>query len=303
MRILVIILIALNMLLLGFGLYAEYQHYVVGGPQKELGQILADLMPDAAFKPAEKKTEPQTSGEITPEASSQQPVKAQQPAAAPEENTETAKSENHQPTLPVENKEEKGSTSVSEKPAPIIVYSPNQQKLSQQPATVSPPQQPDKPAQREIKRLACVEFGPLSQSKVSELRRLIGPIPPDTLFKVFKKTSGSGPFWVYLPSTANLAEQQQQIAMLKQKGVTDYFIVQQSPKDTPAVSLGVFSSEDRAKALHQRMLEKGIPAQLGQKTTGMSYVQLLNAPETIRRLFPDIRKRFPSLTSFGACQP
>ena len=302
MRILVIILLALNMLLLGFGLYAEYQHYVVGGPQKELGQIVADLIPDAAFEPSEKKAEPQTSAETAPENRPQQRLEAQQPAV-PAENTETAKNEKPQPEQLAE-KKEKESATVSEKPAPIIVYSPSQQKLPQQPSAVSPAQQqPDKPAQREIKRLACVEFGPLSQSKVSELRRLIGPMPPDTLFKVFKKTSGSGPFWVYLPSTANLTEQQQQIAMLKQKGVTDYFIVQQSPKDAPAVSLGVFSSEDRAKALHQRMLEKGIPAQLGQKTTGMSYVQLLNAPETIRRLFPDIRKRFHSLTSFGTCQP
>ena len=151
-------------------------------------------------------------------------------------------------------------------------------------------------------RLACIEIGPISQNQIPELRRIIGTLPRDSSIRTYPQASNSGPFWVYLPAADTLAEQQKQIAMLRQKGIQDYFIVQAEGSEKGAVSLGVFRYQTGAKNLLAQMINKGIPAQIGNRTTGMFYVRITQAPQSIENQYPIIRQRFPTAHTIGDCR-
>ena len=153
-----------------------------------------------------------------------------------------------------------------------------------------------------VQRLACIEIGPISTIHIPELKKIIGTLPTDTTIEIYPQSSNSGLYWVYLPAAETLAKQQEQIAILKSQGIQDYFIVQTDSQGKGAVSLGVFRSQTLAQNLQTKMVAKGIPAQIGQRETDMSYLRITQAPETIKNKYPLIRQKFPAAYATETCQ-
>ncbi|RIX48837.1 MAG: SPOR domain-containing protein [Rhodocyclales bacterium GT-UBC] len=89
----------------------------------------------------------------------------------------------------------------------------------------------------------CLRWDHLSMADAGKLSSKLNEKFPD--FKLSKKTvagDGSG-WWVYIPPLPGKEEAEKKAGELRQLGVTDYFIVQESGPNRFAISLGVFSSE------------------------------------------------------------
>lgn len=65
-------------------------------------------------------------------------------------------------------------------------------------------------------------------------------------------------YWAYIPAPQTRKEVDGEIAILKKRGVEDYFIVQETGKWHNAISLGVFKTEGAAHKFLQIIRAKGI---------------------------------------------
>lgn len=65
-------------------------------------------------------------------------------------------------------------------------------------------------------------------------------------------------WWVFIPPLANKAEADKKASELKKLGVEDFHVVQDSGPNRWAISLGVFSSENGAKARLTALKDKGV---------------------------------------------
>jgi len=93
---------------------------------------------------------------------------------------------------------------------------------------------------------SCYTLGPFK--KVDDANAVRGELKTGGVTakrRMSKDTSRKG-FWVYLPPTASRGAAREEIATLKSKGITDYFLVVTGDMNN-AVSLGVFAQSDTAK--------------------------------------------------------
>ncbi len=70
--------------------------------------------------------------------------------------------------------------------------------------------------------------------------------------------SEGGGWWVFIPPLASRAEADKKAADLKQMEVSDYFIVPEAGPNRLAISLGVFSREERAQERLAELQKKGV---------------------------------------------
>lgn len=309
MRILVIVLLVINLLFFGIGTYFDdiYQYiqpYIESSDQPGTTPapgdytILDTAVEQATIAEVASDTDhsPAKDAIIGQSASSDRINNANTASDTAPGTTGTA-TDNQRPVPTTGSVAESAAARVNltNETAPLVASQP----AASTPATTATA---PKPESVQVKRLACVEFGPISKAKIAELRKIIGQLPKDSTIRTYARASNAGPFWVYLPAVKTLAEQQQQIAMLKQKGIKDYFIVQNDGNGRGAVSLGVFKSQELAKNLQKQLADQGIPARVGQKTMDMSYVRITQAPENIKNKYNIIRRKFPTAHTIGACQ-
>jgi hypothetical protein len=102
--------------------------------------------------------------------------------------------------------------------------------------------------------LACLEFPPIELDKaqaVEESMKQVG------ITVELKPTEGNASFIVYLAPSESVKEAQRKLAELKRLGISDAFLMQDGPLKL-GISLGLFRSEDGAKALVQLLAAKGI---------------------------------------------
>jgi hypothetical protein len=79
-------------------------------------------------------------------------------------------------------------------------------------------------------------------------------------------------FWVYLPPPKRRAEVERKIAELKERGVKDYFVVQEKGKWLNAISLGVFKTKEAAQKYHAMLIAKDVrSARLGERMSKLKF--------------------------------
>ena len=110
----------------------------------------------------------------------------------------------------------------------------------------------------------CLEWGPFNDG---DKARAQGELEPSGLGRLLtqKRVETSTAFWVYLPRSTNKANIDRRVAELKAAGIRDVAIV-----DTGAqrytISLGVFRTEEAARALLAELAAQGIKdAQAGPR--------------------------------------
>ena len=86
---------------------------------------------------------------------------------------------------------------------------------------------------------------------------------PESQFKrVVVEASG---YWVYIPPLKSRNEAEKSARALKELGVTDYSVVQEQTQWRNAISLGIFRSDEAAKAFLASLEKKGVTGAVAEK--------------------------------------
>jgi hypothetical protein len=122
---------------------------------------------------------------------------------------------------------------------------------------------------------------------------------------VTRRTAEADRYWVYIPPRSGDVDAA--VDKLRADGVTDYFVVQDHTHWRNAISLGLFRTDDAAKAFLADLRRKGVidATMTVRHDLGRQVVfaidalpaQLLLKVDALRRNFPDSR------LSSGACPP
>ncbi len=71
-------------------------------------------------------------------------------------------------------------------------------------------------------------------------------------------------YWVYLPPMETEAAAEERLEELRERGITDLSLVRQGERRY-AISLGVFSSRERARERREQLLDHGVEAEAGER--------------------------------------
>lgn len=125
----------------------------------------------------------------------------------------------------------------------------------------------------------CLEWGPFNDG---EKARVLAELEPSGLGRLLtqKRVEIGTAFWVYLPRSTNRAVIDKRVADLKAAGVTDVAVVDAGPQRY-TISLGVFRTEEAARALVADLARQGIgDAQAGpRQQTVVQTLLVIRDPE------------------------
>jgi SPOR domain len=162
--------------------------------------------------------------------------------------------------------------------APPMAAKPDESKPAA-PAPASPP-----PA------IACLEWGSFSPADASRAAPRLDALALGARLAQYRGEEAVN-WWVHIPPQANRAAAQKKAAELKQLGVEDYFVMQDPGRLRWSVSLGVFSTEDAAKAHQLALRAKGVrSAVIGQRETRVPKVWY-----QVREVDPPLRVRLEKI--------
>lgn len=143
--------------------------------------------------------------------------------------------------------------------------------------------------------VACLEWGAFAAVDAGRAEQALEPLALGAKLTQRKQDDASG-FWVYIPPLASRQSATQKVGELKRLGVDDYFVVSDDPKWRNAVSLGVFKTEDAAKARLAALRAKGVrSAILGARETqqGKTWFQVHDATPAVAAKLGELKQGFP----------
>jgi hypothetical protein len=118
----------------------------------------------------------------------------------------------------------------------------------------------------------CVEWGGFSVAEAPRAEQVLEPLALGARLSQRRSEEKAG-WWVFIPPQGSRPAAQKKTAELKALGIDDYFILQDEGSMRWAVSLGVFSSEDAAKARLEALRVKGVrSAQTGERDTPVTKI-------------------------------
>jgi hypothetical protein len=146
------------------------------------------------------------------------------------------------------------------------------------------------------KALKCAEWGEFSGDDLTHAQHALAELKlGDRLTQ--RGVERNHGYWVYIPPLKRRAEVERKIAQLKERGVNDYFVVQEKGKWLNAISLGVFKTEEAAQKYLAVLQANGVrSARLGERISKLKFtVFVLNGLETdtvdklnaLQKGFPD----------------
>lgn len=141
---------------------------------------------------------------------------------------------------------------------------------------------------------SCLEWGAMLGSDVARAAQALEPLALGAKLTQRKQDEVVG-FWVYVPPLANRQIATQKASELKRLGVEDYYIVPDDPKWRNAISLGVFKTQEAAKARLESLRAKGVKsATSGARDTQLSktYFQLRDANSTVAAKLNELKQGF-----------
>jgi hypothetical protein len=135
-------------------------------------------------------------------------------------------------------------------PAPVVT----------QPAAVNAPP-----------KLSCAEWGEFSGADLARAQQELSELKlGDRLTqRMLEQDHG---YWVYIPPLKRRTAVEKKIAQLKERGVKDYFVVQEKGKWLNAISLGVFKTEAAAQKYLDTLQAQDVrSAQLGERKSKLKF--------------------------------
>ena len=105
--------------------------------------------------------------------------------------------------------------------------------------------------------IACLEWGSFSPADGTRAVQRLEPLALGARLAQYRGEETAS-WWVHMPPQGSRAAALRKAGELKNLGVEDYFILQDAGPMRWALSLGVFSTEDAAKAHLQALRQKGV---------------------------------------------
>lgn len=140
----------------------------------------------------------------------------------------------------------------------------------------------------------CLEWGALIGADAARAEQALAPLGLGGKLTQRKQEDVEG-FWVFVPPLAGRQAATQKAGELKRLGVDDYFVVPDDPKWRNAISLGVFKTEEAAKARLAALRAKGVKsATLGARETqpGKTYFQVREANPALAAKLNELKQGF-----------
>lgn len=132
-----------------------------------------------------------------------------------------------------------------------------------------------RPAAAAVPPSKCIEWGSFTLADAPRAEKALEPLALGPRLGQ-RRTEEQAGWWVFIPPQANgRAASIRKATELKTLGIDDYFIVQDEGPHRWAVSLGVFRTEEAARARLAALREQGVrSAQLGERETMVPKVWL-----------------------------
>lgn len=155
-------------------------------------------------------------------------------------------------------------------PDKLRVLRPGEQPAASKPAAM----QPKAPAATAAEVASCLEWGSFTLTDTPKAEKALEALSLGSRLSQ-RRTEELAAWWVFIPPQANRQAAAKKAAELKSLGVDDYFVVGEEGPFRWAVSLGVFRTEDAAKARYAALRSLGVrSAQLGPRDTVVPKVWL-----------------------------
>ncbi len=142
---------------------------------------------------------------------------------------------------------------------------------------------------------ACVEWGTFSGNEMVRAEAALAKLALGDKMSQ-KSVERAVGYWVYVPPLKSKQDAEKKIGELKARGVTDYFLVQDSPKWRNAISLGIFSTREAANNYFIELKEKGVKsAVVGERTDLMKHVMFVirDPSQTVTAKLVELQQQFP----------
>jgi hypothetical protein len=119
--------------------------------------------------------------------------------------------------------------------------------------------------------LNCAEWGEFSGDDLTRAQQALSLMKlGDTLTQ--RSVEHDHGYWVYIPPLKKRANVEKKIAQLKERGIKDYFVVQEKGKWLNAISLGVFRTQEAAQKYIDMLRSKDVrTAKLGERVSKLKY--------------------------------
>jgi hypothetical protein len=163
------------------------------------------------------------------------------------------------------------------------------------PVAVAPPQPPPpQPASPPV-ALKCLEWGSFTLADAPRAEKALEPLALGSRLAQRRSEETAG-WWVFIPAQARAPNVRQaalrKASELRALGVEDYFIVQEEGQHRWALSLGVFRTEDAARARLEALRTQGVrSAVVGARETVVPKVWL-----QVKGVDPALESRLKELT-------
>lgn len=106
-------------------------------------------------------------------------------------------------------------------------------------------------------------------------------------------------WWVFIPPQSNKLQAEKKAVELKEFGIEDFFVVQESGPNQHAISLGLFKSEQGAKGYLDILNKKGVRSariQAREAAGDKAAVEARGLPDRLDRVLADLPAEFASAT-------
>jgi hypothetical protein len=150
----------------------------------------------------------------------------------------------------------------------------------------------------------CLEWGAFAGADVARAGQALEPLALGAKLTQRKQEDVAG-FWVYIPPVASRQIATQKAGELQRLGVDEYFVMADDTKWRNAISLGVFKTEEAAKARLDALRAKGVKsATVGAREMQLSktYFQVREANSIVAAKLNELRQGFAG-TEVHECAP
>ncbi len=151
---------------------------------------------------------------------------------------------------------------------------------------------------------ACLELGAFNVADLARVQQALEPLALGTKLSERRREEIAS-YWVFMPPQGTRQAANRKSAELRKLGVGDFFIVQEDPKLRFAISLGIFKTEDAAKARLAELRVKGVrTAQVAPRETPVQkiYFVIRDVPDTLTPKLNELRQSFPG-SELKECSP
>jgi hypothetical protein len=151
---------------------------------------------------------------------------------------------------------------------------------------------PPKPA---VTTAACLEFGGFNQAEAGRVGKALAPLALGARLSQ-RRERETASYWVYIPPQRSRQAANQKAAELRKLGIDDFFVVPEDSKFRYAISLGIFKTEEAARARLDDLRPKGVrSARVSPRETSVQkvYFVVRDVPDALASKLDDLRRDFP----------